>query len=96
MAAFLEGFADRKWELLQEEYYKKILSMRTARHWMSQLNLKLWGEVAWDTWNHRNEALNNIQEVSVNTTNINTLITSLYQSNRYPLSPQDEYLFKTR
>jgi len=52
----LEGCISRKWRKQQESHWKIYKTRKSSRWWTTKLLKKLMG-IAWDMWQHHNEAL---------------------------------------
>jgi len=57
----LEGCVSKKWWQQQEEYWKMFWMCKSSWRWTMELIKKLLG-VAWDMWQHQNEALHEHQD----------------------------------
>jgi hypothetical protein len=55
---FFEGRHHLLWEVEQKKYYQEIQSLRSAKQWSVSIIIKIW-QVAWELWEHRNNALHN-------------------------------------
>ena len=56
--AFFEGCIAVKWAGVQEAHFLWLGRRNTGKQWATSLVVKLL-EVAWDLWDHRNEASRN-------------------------------------
>jgi hypothetical protein len=60
--AFFEGCIAIEWAGLQEAQHFLWLGRRnTGKRWATSLIVKLWGEVAWDLWDHRNQVKKHLE-----------------------------------
>jgi len=56
-----DGWLSLQWRSEQDQYWSQIRSQKSSKRWTSELIKKLW-DIAWDMWEHWNEALHHDPE----------------------------------
>ena len=87
----IEGCIHKSWEDIMNNYLISLDAKTTGRRWITALIKKLW-DVAWDMWQHRNDALhkeqNNLKLLGHDTTKIE--ISDEYKKGADALMESDE------
>jgi len=75
----LDGWLSLQWRYKQDQFWSQIRSHKSSKQWTAKLIKKLW-DIAWDMWEHRNEALHHSPENRQNILEsaINNKITQFY------------------
>jgi len=77
----LDGWLSLQWQYKQDQFWSRIHSRKSSKQWTAELIKKLW-DIAWDMWEHQNDALHHSQENQQNILEsaINDKITQFYES----------------
>jgi len=79
----LDGWLSLQWWYEQDQFWSRICSRKSSKWWTAKLIKKIW-DIAWDMWEHQNEALHHSLENRQNILEsvINNKITQFYALGR--------------
>ena len=89
----IEGCTSKQWEEIQEHYLLTIGSRASPKRWTSSLIPKMW-DVAWDQWQHRNDAVHSGQQAQRVSEEVNDRIRDEWRQGTRGLDLNTRALFR--